>query len=794
MKLLWKILLPVTVLIAILVGVSGYIAYKQSAESLEKAVIDNMQDEAYSLKRMTASVLDNSRQSVVRASSNIAILNLFQEDPADKDKQLELAKALETLIKGYHDIDRFNVFNLEGDIISSSNPAVIGQNFKTREYFTAAASGKTFISAPFKSNITKQGVIIISTPIQLSGRTVGVLNATVPLPTYFRDVFEPVQIGNLGYAYAMNSDGQIVMHKDAKWLFRTDLPGMELYKKMASSPDGSLSFINAAGLDSFAYFVKEPLSGMTLVVQAEKDDVFSGLSALSRTSMVIVIVSILIGVALLVIIVRPIVNAINRSASFAVDVANGKLGGSLEMRRKDEIGILADALRSIPDSLKSIVAEYKSIEDKLEYGEIQVQGNTGSIPGEFADLVEGTNRTLARYQQIINALTSPVAVLNNKMQVVYLNDAARKLAGDDYHGKSAGDVLAADDYSKHDCALKQAASSLKPVMAETVMRPRGTAMDIEYTAIPFTDANGKLSMILQLITDLTQIKSTQRVIMDVAAQAGDISNRVAAASQQLSAQVAQVSNGTAIQRDRANSTATAMEEMNSTVLEVARNAASASEQADATSRKATEGSSLVNQVVSAINDVHTSAEELDKSMKDLGVQTDAIGNVLNVISDIADQTNLLALNAAIEAARAGEAGRGFAVVADEVRKLAEKTMTATTEVESNIKNIQKATSDNILRMREAGEGTVRATEIAAVSGKALEEILHLAQTNTALISSIATAAEEQSATSEEISSAVEAISQIAGETATGMSDSTEAVEELARMAQELQALLERLRQ
>ena len=349
-----------------------------------------------------------------------------------------------------------------------------------------------------------------------------------------------------------------------------------------------------------------------------------------------------------------------------------------------------------------------------------------------------------------------------------------------------------EDDGTPQCALQKAVQSLKPATAETVAHPKGNRMDIEYTAIPFVDANGKLATVLQLITDLTEIKGTQRVILDVANQAGDISNRVAAASQQLSAQVSQVSSGTEVQRERASSTATAMEEMNSTVFEVARNAASASEQADATSKKATEGANLVNQVISAINEVNAAASELDKSMQDLGNQTEAIGSVLNVISDIADQTNLLALNAAIEAARAGEAGRGFAVVADEVRKLAEKTMTATTEVGTNIKSIQTASANNIQRMAAAGEITVRATEIASVSGQALSEILDLANANTALIAGIATAAEEQSATSEEINRSVEDISRIAEETDHGMRESAQAVEDLSRMAQDLNALLERL--
>ena len=240
-------------------------------------------------------------------------------------------------------------------------------------------------------------------------------------------------------------------------------------------------------------------------------------------------------------------------------------------------------------------------------------------------------------------------------------------------------------------------------------------------------------------------------------------------------------------------TATSMEEMNATVLEVARNAGQASEQASETRNKAEHGSEMVNKVIEAINQVNAVAMELEGNMQELGAQAEAIGGVMNVISDIADQTNLLALNAAIEAARAGEAGRGFAVVADEVRKLAEKTMSATSEVGSSIQGIQQSTTNNINRVITAGQSVVTATELAGASGEALQEILDLVAGNTALIAGIATAAEEQSATSEEINNSVEEINRISAETSSGMLQSASAVQELSNMAQQLRTLLDRLR-
>ena len=166
---------------------------------------------------------------------------------------------------------------------------------------------------------------------------------------------------------------------------------------------------------------------------------------------------------------------------------------------------------------------------------------------------------------------------------------------------------------------------------------------------------------------------------------------------------------------------------------------------------------------------------------------------MGVISDIADQTNLLALNAAIEAARAGEAGRGFAVVADEVRKLAEKTAHATTEVRTAIGGIQSGTNTAAAQMDTAVERVTLATGLAQRSGEALAEIVDMVESAGDQVRSIATAAEQQSATSEEINRAVSSISVIASETDNAMAQSTEAVGALVAQTKKLEQLIAALR-
>lgn len=285
----------------------------------------------------------------------------------------------------------------------------------------------------------------------------------------------------------------------------------------------------------------------------------------------------------------------------------------------------------------------------------------------------------------------------------------------------------------------------------------------------------------------------QQAILQVAVEVEQVVSRLSAATEELSAQVEESSRGTDQQRDRIASSATAMEEMNSTVLEVARNAAVASEGSERAREKAKQGEDIVSESVKAIGMVQADTQALKINMEDLGKQAEAIGTIMTVISDIADQTNLLALNAAIEAARAGEAGRGFAVVADEVRKLAEKTMTATKEVGDAISGIQQGTRRSIEAVERTTGNLASTTDLVKKSGDSLTEIVGESVHTADQVRSIATAAEEQSAASEEITHSLEEINRMAGETAFAMQQSAMAVSELSQQSQELQTLVNNLR-
>ena len=284
-------------------------------------------------------------------------------------------------------------------------------------------------------------------------------------------------------------------------------------------------------------------------------------------------------------------------------------------------------------------------------------------------------------------------------------------------------------------------------------------------------------------------KAKREGMLQAAAQLETIVEHITTTATELAAQIDESSRGAELQLERTSETATAIEEMNATVLEVARNATAAASHADDSKLKAEEGQDVVSSVVQSIDEVNNRSVQLTESLGSLGDRAEDIGSVMTVITDIADQTNLLALNAAIEAARAGEAGRGFAVVADEVRKLAEKTMQATREVEEAIQAIQVASKDNIEGMQATSKVVVHSTGLANEAGQSLRAIVEVAIANADQVRSIASASEEQSATSEQIGRSSDEINRIAMETASAMRESAIAVNELAEMTQKLQQVV-----
>ena len=500
---------------------------------------------------------------------------------------------------------------------------------------------------------------------------------------------------------------------------------------------------------------------------------------------------------------------------------------------KDRITLTLKGLRENGDKYKALLATHGTVADARNrqlFEEIITSLNTISgIRGRIVDMVDKSNheQALAIYDneyrplfRKLMALFDEIVILNVKgssdasHNAFNIVEASRTttillaLAGivisvlliffltrsvNRQLGKDPGELnilarrVADGDYNVDDGKAKTG------VFASLVVMVDALKQHIENARLESANAQeqSKKAMAAMEKAEAASAEARQKTqaMLQAAERLEEVAQVVSTASTQLSAQIEQSDRGTAETSQRLTEAATAMNEMNATVQEVARNAAQASTASAETRQKAQDGAAIVSRSLDSINHVHQSSLRLKEDMAQLGSHAQDISRIMGVISDIADQTNLLALNAAIEAARAGEAGRGFAVVADEVRKLAEKTMASTQDVGAVISAIQHSTATSMESVDKAVQEVDRAAEFANQSGTALEVIVSTVDATADQVNAIAAASEQQSAASEEINHTIIQINTMSLQTAQAMEEASKAVSDLAAQAHGLTSLV-----
>jgi methyl-accepting chemotaxis protein len=270
-------------------------------------------------------------------------------------------------------------------------------------------------------------------------------------------------------------------------------------------------------------------------------------------------------------------------------------------------------------------------------------------------------------------------------------------------------------------------------------------------------------------------------------------DEVTSASSQIAGTNEEMAAGMGEQNQQITQISAAVEQMSASVIEVARKSSEASTRSQESGQIAEQGGEVVSQTV---NDMQMIAEAVNSSaasVSELGKRGEQIGQIIEVINDIADQTNLLALNAAIEAARAGEHGRGFAVVADEVRKLADRTTKATEEISESIKAIQTETDQAVSRMNKGTEQVSEGVDRASQAGQSLEQIVAAAKDVSGMVQSIAAAAEQQSAAGEQVSRSIQAVSTVTNQVSEGSRQAAQSATVLSDKAQGLRGLVNKFK-
>jgi len=474
--------------------------------------------------------------------------------------------------------------------------------------------------------------------------------------------------------------------------------------------------------------------------------------------------------------------------------------------------------------------------------DVEVRVNSDDEIGELGTAFNKMVDKIGVQVGYLDSIPTPIMIIDKEFNVEYMNKVGAKVVGStqaDLIGKKCYDQFKTGHCNTDKCAVAQAMKTSSVVTEETEANPNGNKLSIMYTGAPVKDKTGKIVGGLEYVADVTEMKdkenyltrSTETIlgamelfaqgdltagvkaekegddiaklfngfnqtvanIKNIILQVKDAVEATASASTQISSSAEEMAAGAQEQSSQTAEVAAAMEEMSRTVVETANNATVSAEASQAASDKANEGSVKLSESKEGMNRIVASVDTVGKNITSLESKSEQIGEITQVIDNVADQTNLLALNAAIEAARAGEHGRGFAVVADEVKKLAENTTKATKEIAETIRAIQKEAKDADVSMKEAGNAVKDGLKLNDEVGEVLDAILANSNNVTSQIAQVAAASEEQSATAEQVSTNVEAINNVANESAAGVQQIASASEDLNRLTENLSSLVEQFK-
>ncbi|WP_200627249.1 methyl-accepting chemotaxis protein [Pseudomonas sp. LAM2023] len=417
-----------------------------------------------------------------------------------------------------------------------------------------------------------------------------------------------------------------------------------------------------------------------------------------------------------------------------------------------------------------------------QYRQLEARMRSLNQAGRLDELRDVLNRDLQANSEQINKIMETLVQINTEQT----RDTNAKAANQyDVAFSLVIALLVAATVLTFACALLLTRSIVKPI--DEALSCAEQIADGDLTHVIHAEGTDEAARLLRAMARMQdKLRDTLQLIAGSATQ-------LASAAEELNAVTDESARGLQQQNNEIEQAATAVNEMTSAVEEVARNAVSTSEASSEASRSAGDGRDLVMETVGAIERMSGDVQATAKLVTHLAEQSRDIGKVLDVIRGLADQTNLLALNAAIEAARAGEAGRGFAVVADEVRALAHRTQQSTSEIERMIGSIQGGTEEAVNSMRTSTERAESTLNIARGAGLALDTIAGaVAQINERNLV-IASAAEEQAQVAREVDRNLVNINDLSVQSATGANQTSAASAELSRLAVDLNGLVARFR-
>jgi len=464
-----------------------------------------------------------------------------------------------------------------------------------------------------------------------------------------------------------------------------------------------------------------------------------------------------------------VVGYLKDTANAADKITEGNL--SVEIQPRSEKDVLSKSFIGVTSTLKNLMSELTLLTKSSIEGNLSTRGDASKFKGDYADIIKGIN-------DILDAVIHPVGEAQDVLAREANYDLTTHVVGD-YQG----------DLAK----LRDAINSSLDNRINVVLKLKQVSHDLAECSTQLTQASEQAGQATQQIAS-----SSQQVATGASDQATALQDTLKAMDQ-LSKAVDQIAKGAQEQAQLIEKNAQVVSQVSTAITQVTNNSQQAAVGARAASESAQKGATMAHETVNGMENIKKTMEAASEKVNYLGERSKEIGKIVKAIDDIANQTNLLALNAAVEAARAGEQGRGFAVVADEVRKLAERSSVATKEIADLIGGIQNGVADTVTAMEKGTMEVEGGYELASKAGQSLEDILARAKDVGLQVEQISAAAEQLTATSTEmvklsdnVSAIVEQNTAATEKMAASAKEVTKSVESVAGVAEENSAATEQV--
>ncbi|MCL0058412.1 methyl-accepting chemotaxis protein, partial [Dehalococcoidia bacterium] len=540
---------------------------------------------------------------------------------------------------------------------------------------------------------------------------------------------------------------------------------------------------------------------------AKIEDALAAQSSATAMMLGAAILAIVLGIGIALVISRAITKPVASLQQVAEQVARGDTQATIDIDQEDEIGQLANAFRGVTETLKAkaetaeqfaqgnltvavpLASEVDTLgnamvimRDSIQQlsdetqrltraavdGDLSYRGDASRLSGEYAKIVEGFNRTL-------KAIHEPIKVIRIYLDRISKGDLSKKLTVVD----EKTNVLKGDFKGLMD-DTNRVIESLTQLVAH-----------IKVNANNLEQASDQLATAANQAGEATQqVAGTSQQMASGAADQAASSQETTRAVGQLTEVIDQIARGAQEQSSQVQKAVAATSEASSGVEQVATGAAAAAEGSRKAAEAARNGAEMTRKTVAGMEKIRATVDIASEKVTDLGKRSEQIDKIVSVISDIAAQTNLLALNAAIEAARAGEHGRGFAVVADEVRKLAERSSAATQEIADLIASIQNGVKESVKSMEEGTSEVKEGFRLASEAGNVLEEILRASVDVSEQIEQISAGAQQSSASASELVKLIDGIGSVSEENMASTEQMSASATQVARSIESVAGIAE----